>query len=263
MSAGAALKSCCADLYASDWATLLLGDSLHPGGAALTRRLGQLMELAPGARVLDVAAGIGTSAIHLAQDFGCEVIGLDYGFANVSAARLGARGAGLEDRVTFTAGDAEAIPCLDGWFDAVTCECAFCTFRDKRTAAGELARVLRPGGVLGLADLVRRGRLPAGLDDLLAWIACIADARSPEEYAGHIEAAGFEVKAMEDHDHALEDLVRTVQLRLNGAQVWARLKGADLAGADLVRAGELARAARRAVADGALGYVLIVAYRRW
>ena len=59
-------KSCCATLYAGDWARLLLGPSYHPGGLALTERLGTLLGLTPGARVLDVAAGRGTSAIHLA-----------------------------------------------------------------------------------------------------------------------------------------------------------------------------------------------------
>jgi arsenite methyltransferase len=259
MNSAAALKSCCADLYASDWASLILGDSLHPGGAELTRRLGELMELAPGARVLDVAAGRGTSAIHLAQDFGCDLVGIDYSTANVAAARLEARTLGLDARVAFAVGDAERLPCADRWFDAATCECAFCTFPDKRTAAGELARVLRPGGVVGLADLVRRGRLPSGLDDLLAWIACIADARPPEEYVSHLTAAGLEVTAMEDHDEALSDLVRTVRLRLLGAQVVARLRGSELPTTDLARAGELARAAERAVADRSLGYVLMVA----
>ena len=263
MSAGGELKSCCADLYASDWARLLLGASLHPGGTALTMRLGQLMELAPGARVLEVAAGRGTSAISLARDFGCDVIGIDYGAANVAAARVAGRAGGLDRQVAFAVGDAEEIPCLDGWFDAVTCECAFCTFPDKRGAACELARVLRPGGMAGLADVVRRGRLPAGLDTLLAWIACIADARPPDEYTGHLSAAGFEVKAIEDHDQALADLVRTVRLRLTGAQMVARFQGTKLTGADLAGAGELARAAERAIVDGALGYVLIVARKPW
>jgi ubiquinone/menaquinone biosynthesis C-methylase UbiE len=263
MNAGTAIKSCCADLYASDWARLLLGDSLHPGGAALTGRLGQLMELQPGARVLDVAAGRGASAIHLAREFGCDVVGVDYGTANAAIARRQARTAGLQNRVAFAAGDAERLPCSDGRFDAVTCECAFCTFPDKRAAAAELTRVLRPGGVLGLADLVRRGRLPAGLDDLLAWVACIADARPPEEYAGYLAAAGFDVTAMENHDEVLADLVRTVRLRLMGARVAAQLGGVALPGADVARARELARAAERAVADGSLGYVLIVARRPW
>ena len=88
MIAGAAsVKSCCADLYASDWARLLLGDCLHPGGTALTARLGQLMELEPGSMVLDVASGRGSSAIHLVRELDCVVVGADYGVANVAAAR--------------------------------------------------------------------------------------------------------------------------------------------------------------------------------
>src|SRR5499427_3811762 len=234
MIAQTAIKSCCADLYASDWARLLLGDSLHPGGAALTKRLGHLMGLEPGMRVLD-------------------------GAANVAAARLEAQAVGLDSRVAFAAGDAERLPCADGWFDAVICECAFCTFTDKPAAAAELARVLQPGGAVGIADLVRRGRLPAGLDDLLAWIACVADARPPEEYATHLTAAGLEVTTTEDHDQALIDLARTVRLRLMGARLVARLKGVELPGSNLARAHELARAAERAVVDGSLGYMLIVA----
>ncbi|MBJ7601325.1 MAG: methyltransferase type 11 [Candidatus Nephthysia bennettiae] len=259
MIAGVAVKSCCADLYASDWARLVLGESLHPGGAPLTKRLGQLMKLGPGMRVLDVAAGRGFSALHVAREFGCRVLGIDYGAVNVAAAALEARAAGLDGRVAFAGGDAERLPCADGRFDAVMCECAFCTFPDKTAAAAELARVLRPGAVLGLADLVRRGRLPRDMDDLLAWIACIADARPPAEYAGQLTVAGFEVTALEDHDQALADLVGDMRLRLMGAQVAAHLSGVELPGAELARARELARAAERAIADGSLGYVLIVA----
>ena len=45
------LKACCAAAYSSDAVALLLGDSYHPGGAALTRRLATLLELAPGQRI--------------------------------------------------------------------------------------------------------------------------------------------------------------------------------------------------------------------
>jgi len=48
----ATLKTCCANLYESDWARLLLGDSFHPGGLALTERLGTLLNLQLGYRVL-------------------------------------------------------------------------------------------------------------------------------------------------------------------------------------------------------------------
>lgn len=259
MSGAAAVKACCADLYASDVAQLLLGDALHPGGLALTQRLGDLLRLGPGARVLDVASGRGVSAIHLARHFGCSVLGVDYSAANVLRARHDAGRAGLDGCVTFSEGDAERLPCADAAFDAVICECAFCTFPDKAAAAAELGRVLRPGGAAGLADLVRRAPLPPGLDDLFAWIACIADTRPAEEYVRYLEAAGLELVTLEDHDEALADLVRSVRLRLLAAQVAARLRRIQLPVADLTKVRETARVAERAVVDGKLGYALILA----
>src|SRR5258706_13209396 len=68
------LKSCCADAYSGEWARLLLGDAFHPGGAALTERLGRVLGLAPGMRVLGVAAGQGTSGPLPARTFGLAVV---------------------------------------------------------------------------------------------------------------------------------------------------------------------------------------------
>ncbi|MCP4937305.1 MAG: class I SAM-dependent methyltransferase [bacterium] len=101
------LKSCCANLYESDWAKILLGDSFHPGGLALTQRLGQMLNLQPGDRVLDVAAGKGTSAIFLAQQFGCRVVGVDYGGQAIAEATAQADQAGVDHLVQFEQGDAE------------------------------------------------------------------------------------------------------------------------------------------------------------
>ncbi len=84
-----------------------------------------------------------------------------------------------------------ALTFEDASFDAVICECAFCTFPDKERAAAEFARVLRPGGRVGLSDLTRTGPLPDELEGLLAWVACIADARPVEEYAHFLTAAGI------------------------------------------------------------------------
>ena len=71
------MKQCCARLYESEIVSRLLGESFHPGGIALTERLGQLLGLTPASRVLDAASGKGTSAVVLAQRFGCSVIGVD------------------------------------------------------------------------------------------------------------------------------------------------------------------------------------------
>jgi arsenite methyltransferase len=258
IAAGAALKTCCATLYASDWARLLLGDSFHPGSLALTERLGTLLDLKPGQRVLDVATGRGASAIALAQRFGCTVVGVDYAATTVAEANRLAMEAGLADRVRFEQGDAEQLPFADGTFDTLICECAFCTFPDKRVAAAEFARVLRRGGRVGLSDLTRTGALPAELEGLLAWIACIGDARPLDEYVAYLAGAGFCVDLVEPHDEALAGLVRVVRTRLLGAELLLKLKQLDLPGADFEQAKALARHAAEAVRRGTLGYALVV-----
>jgi arsenite methyltransferase len=258
----AELKSCCAAVYQSDFARLLLGASLHPGGQRLTARLGEQLGLSPGVRVLDVAAGKGESAIFLARQFGCEVIGVDFGSENVREANAKATAAQVDHLVSFVEGDAERLDFPDAGFAAVICECAFCTFPDKRAAASEFARVLRSGGRFGMSDLTRSGALPQELDGLLAWIACIADARPVEEYAGYLEAAGFDLTTMEAHNNALAEMARDVQGRLLGIEIMVKLKKLDLPGTDFEQAKQLARASAKAIQEGLLGYSLIVAQLR-
>lgn len=255
----AEIKSCCAAAYESDWARRLLGDSFHPGGVALTERIGTLLALTPADRVIDVAAGTGTSAIALARRFGCRVVGVDLGAESVAAARQAAADAGVADLVTFEVGDAERLPFGDGAFDVALCECAFCTFPDKATASAELARVLRPGGRIGLSDLTRQGALPAELEGLLAWVACIADARPVEEYVSFLEAAGFGTTDVEPHDAALAEMVASIRQKLLGAQVLAAIGKLNVPGVDWNQASGMARAAAEATTRGQLGYVAIVA----
>lgn len=251
------IKSCCALLYESDWATMLLGDSFHPGGLALTQRLGQLLNLQPGQRVLDVAAGKGASAIFLAQQFGCQVVGIDYGPHIITEATANAEQAGVADRVRFEQGDAERLQYDDSTFDAIICECAFCTFPNKAVATSEFARVLRPGRQVGLSDLTRNGPLPSELDSLLAWITCIADARPIKDYSSYLQEAGFTINQTELHPGALTEMVRDVQARLLGAEILVKLKKIDLPGLDLNQVKTLARHSAQAVQDGKLGYALI------
>jgi arsenite methyltransferase len=255
------LKQCCARLYESDFAKLLLGESFHPGGLKLTERLGQLLQLGPSSHVLDVASGLGTSAIFLAQHFGCEVIGLDYGPQNVAQANDVAARQGLSARVRFEQADAESIPYPNSSFDAVVCECAFCTFPDKSKASDEFARVLRDTGRVGISDLTRAAELPKELDGLLAWIACIADALPIEEYVRRFRDAGLTPRTTEPHDNALIDMVRQIQGKLLGVQIMAGLKKIDLPGLDLAAAKQMATTALAAIQRGQLGYAIIVAER--
>lgn len=255
------LKACCAQLYSNDWVKILVGESLHPGGLELTRHLGHLLGLGHGRTLLDVACGPGTSAIWLARELGCEVTGVDYGVGNIASAAQAAANAGLSARVRFLPADSENLPFADCSFDAVICECSFCTFPDKPLAAREIFRVLRPGGRFGMTDVVRSGPLPTELDSLLAWSACITDARPVEEYCSILETCGFEVDLVECHDAALVELVDRVRRRLVGAQLASGLGKLDLPGIDLTAAASLARSAMRAIVGGRLGYALLLAVK--
>lgn len=255
------IKQCCAALYQSELARLLLGESFHPGGLRLTRRLGELVDLKSGRRVLDVASGKGESAVFLARQFGCEVTGIDFGAENAAEATARAKAEDLADRVRFATGDAEKLEAPDGWFDAVICECAFCTFPDKRAAAAEFARVLRPGGRVGLSDLTRSAPLPSELESLLAWVACIADALPAKEYVSFLEDAGFAATCVEPRDEALAEMVRDIQGRLMGAELMVKLRKLELPAADFEQARTMARSAAEAVRTGRLGYALITGQR--
>ena len=258
-SVAAQAKACCAAAYGSDVVALLLGDSYHPGGLALTRRMADRLDLRPGHRVLDVASGRGGTALLLAREYGVEVTGIDLSDANVALSSGAAQAAGLADRVRFHVGDAERLAVPDAAFDAVVCECAFCTFHDKPTAAAELARVLRPGGRLGITDVtVDPARLPAELSGLAVWIACIADARPVPEYARILTAAGLAVTHTERHDPAIAAMVDQIEARLTLVRMTARDR-AEALGVDFARAPTVLAAARAAITDQIIGYALLTA----
>ncbi|HEX5431783.1 MAG TPA: class I SAM-dependent methyltransferase [Bryobacteraceae bacterium] len=256
------VKQCCASLYESDFAKLLLGDSFHPGGLKLTERLGSLLELTPKSRVLDAASGKGTSALFLAERFGCEVLGVDYGNRNVEEANASAAAKGLSGRARFERADAERLPAASASFDAVICECAFCTFPDKAAAAREFARVLRPRGAVGLSDLTRSTAFPEKappeeLEGLLAWISCIADAKPVASYIQFLSSAGLRIRQTEIHDEALAEMVHQVRGKLLGAEILVGLKKLDLPGVDFTAAKRMAQAALEAVREGKLGYAIV------
>jgi arsenite methyltransferase len=141
----------------------------------------------------------------------------------------------------------------------VLSECSLCTFTDKRRAVDEMRRVLRPGGAVAIADVTAEPeRLPAELRTAAAQIACVAAALPAEAYAELLRSAGLEPELLERHDEELADLAAGVEARLRAARIVAPAELEPLraqidAGLEFVRLG------RRAIADGRLGYVVLVA----
>lgn len=252
------IKTCCAAVYGSEWARLLLGESFHPGGLTLTERLGSLLQLSPDDHLLDVGAGQGSSAIHLAQTFGCRVTAVEYSQQAVETAKTAVAAANLNQLITVRQGDAEALPFENAWFDALICECAFCTFPQKETAVAEFARVLKPGGRIGISDLTRSGSLPSELEGVMAWIACIADAQPIAQVTAYLTSTGFQIEITELHDEALAELVRSVQAKLLGVELMMSLNKLTLPEIDLTQAKQIVRSTGTAVRQGKLGYALLI-----
>lgn len=107
------------------------------------------MAIPAGAVVLDVACGTGNLAIPLARG-GAVVTGVDIAANLIVQARERAAGEGLT--VRFDEGDAEALPYPDAHFDAVVSMFGVMFAPRPEVAAAEMARVLKPGGLLGMAN---------------------------------------------------------------------------------------------------------------
>jgi ubiquinone/menaquinone biosynthesis C-methylase UbiE len=107
-----------------------------------------------GLRVLDVAAGTGNVAIRAAQA-GAEVVAADLTPEHFAAGRREARARGVE--LDWVEADAETLPFGDDAFDVVT-SCLGAIFpADHRAVAGELVRVCRPGGTIGMVNFTPEG----------------------------------------------------------------------------------------------------------
>lgn len=253
------VKACCAAGYSSDLVSLLLGPSYHPGGLQLTRRLLAGLDVQPGHHVVDVACGIGTTSLLAAREYDASVDGIDLSEANVALATGAADAAGLSGRVRFHHGDAESLPLPDAGWDAAVCECALCTFPDKLTAVAQMARVLRPGGRIGISDITaEHDRLPPALRSLTAWIACVADARTSLDYEALLTAQGLRVTLVEQHREALDRMLLQIAARIELLRMTQPDRMRDL-GLDFDKVRPVISATQDALEDGTLGYVLIVA----
>jgi len=107
------------------------------------------LPIEPGTRVLDVACGTGNTALPLARR-GAIVTGVDIAANLLVQARERAAAEGLS--ISFDEGDAEALPYADASFDAVTTMFGAMFAPRPEMVASELARVLRPGGLLAMAN---------------------------------------------------------------------------------------------------------------
>ena len=135
----------------------LMNDILSMGQVRLWRRQVQrILKAGPGDRVLDLAAGTGTSSVAFAAS-GADVVACDFSLGMLQSGqtrltRTDPFGDKTRGRVAFAAGDALNLPFRDGTFDAVTISFGLRNVHGTRDALAEMRRVTRPGGRLVVCE---------------------------------------------------------------------------------------------------------------
>lgn len=130
-------------------------DEFHIRGREATLELAEQMGLAAGARVLDIGSGLGGPARTVAQTYDCHVTGVDLTQAYCEAATAISAWFGLDDNTDFIAADATDLPLDDDAFDAAMTIHAAMNIPDKPAMFREARRVLKPGRMFAVYDVLQ------------------------------------------------------------------------------------------------------------
>lgn len=190
------------NVTAADLATM---DEFHIRGREATLELAERMELSPDCHVLDMGSGLGGPARTVADAYGCKVTGVDLTRVFCDTAGVLSDWLGLSDKVRFVHGDATDLPFESATFDAVMTIHTAMNVPAKDVFYASARRVLKPGGVFAVYDVVQGEGgpvlfpVPWARDDSTSSLA------TPEEMRALLAAAGFEIEdEIDSSDESLE-----------------------------------------------------------
>lgn len=179
-------------------------DEFHLGGRLASEHFFPKLGLRSGQKILDIGAGIGGGARYAADRFGVNVTGIDLTDEYVQAGREISSWTGMTGKVELLAGDATELEFEDASFDGAFTMHVLMNIEDKAKVFSEAQRVLKPGSVFGIYDIVKRGSGPVAFP--VPWANDPSDSflASPDEYAADLGSAGFEIEEIEDrYDFAI------------------------------------------------------------
>jgi SAM-dependent methyltransferase len=212
------------------------------------QHLAELLAIAPGELIIDLACGAGGPGLWLAKETGAHLIGIDPSAAGIAAARERAARTGLNDVARFEQGNFQRTGQPDRCAGAVISIEAFQYAPDKRAALIECARILKPGGRLGIVCFEVDPATAAGLP--------VLGVDPVSDYRSLLTDTGFDVDTYEE--------TPGWQSRVNGAFT-SVLDAHDILVAEMGQHAADSAAAEAAVTVQLQPYprrVLIVARRR-
>ena len=173
-------------------------DEFHIGGRAATQYVIGMMELPRGATVLDVGSGLGGVARYLAAECGCRATGIDLTAEYVRVGKMLTERTGLSDKVDLHIGSALDLPWAEATFDAAVTFHVAMNIADRPRLYAEVARVIRPGGMFAIYDVMKGTK--EGMLFPLPWARTAATSFlvTPNAMRKLLEEAGFEIVHEED-----------------------------------------------------------------
>ena len=170
-------------------------DEFHVGGrVASCEILGQL-SISNDDHVLDVGCGIGGASRFMAKEFGCRVTGVDLTDEYVQTGAMLCNWFGLNSRVNLVKGNVLALDFPDATFDKASMLHVGMNIPDKDRLGGEIWRILKPGALFGIYDIMKTGEEMVSFPVPWASVAEGSWLATPEEYKRALLEAGFEIVA--------------------------------------------------------------------
>lgn len=190
-------------------------EEFHIGGREATAYTTQKMALTPETHMLDIGCGIGGAARFIHHQYGARVSGVDLTPEYIEVARALNEKLGIGDALDLRVASALELPFEDQSFDGALTMHVAMNIKDRPKLYAEAARVLKPGAIFAIYDVMKKGDAPIAFPVPWSSVAQTSHLTTPDEMRVLLGDAGFEILDVEDRTEFAKKVFEKGQLAVN------------------------------------------------